>query len=357
MTREALIRAVLSRMKAQDAPASFPGWEDTVKFVFQALLGVGHLLAGPEETAGRIAREMAALRADPDEPLIEPLSPAWCRLNLRRAMAEGLEPRVIAGLMLASESPLPMTRRDVYDCCGELARSGEGRITEEAPLERILDEGWLPSHSEAYREARHPAYRVISADWIPCMEAVARIAERQNGAGRLLITLDGPCATGKSTLARKLARVFGGEVLHTDDFVIPHAQKTPERLAIPGGNCDADRLAGEVARPYKAGEAVRCRRYDFMADRLLPEEEIPDTPVLILEGSYCNLPVIRQYADLRLFLEAPWEVREERLRRRESPASLQRFYDRWIPLEDAYFAAYRLPDEGQILIRSGAEGC
>lgn len=168
-----------------------------------------------------------------------------------------------------------------------------------------------------------------------------RLAEK---AGPKLITLDGPCVSGKTTLAGELAAAFGAAVIHTDDFVIPHAQKTRERLAVPGGNCDVERLVREVVAPFKAGDPVRYRRYDCMADCLQPEEELPFAPCLILEGCYCNLPAIRAYADARLFLDAPWEIRERRLLERESAASMQRFLDRWIPLENAYFEAYHLPD-------------
>ena len=161
---------------------------------------------------------------------------------------------------------------------------------------------------------------------------------------KLLVTLDGPCASGKTTLAGELAEVFGACVVHTDDYVVPHAQKTPERLSVPGGNCDAERLAGEVAAPWKQEIEVRYRRYDCRADRLLPEEELPDSPVLIIEGSYCNLPIIRQYADVRLFDGTPEEIRMARLKKRESEASFRMFMERWIPLENAYFEAYHLPD-------------
>ena len=90
-----------------------------------------------------------------------------------------------------------------------------------------------------------------------------------------------------------------------------------------------------------------------MKDTLLPEEQLPDSRVMILEGSYCNLPPIRKYADVRLFLDAPWDIREARLLARESAASMRQFYDRWIPLENAYFAAYRLPDDGTVCIHGG----
>ena len=173
---------------------------------------------------------------------------------------------------------------------------------------------------------------------------------RGSAAERLLITIDGPCASGKTTLAEKLAAVLNAAVVHTDDYVIPHGQKTPERLAIPGGNCDADRLCKEVVIPWKRGDTAFIRKYDCRNDRLLPTEKLPDSRILILEGSYSNLPMIREHADVRVFVNTPWEIRQERLIRRESPQSLQRFYDRWIPLEDRYFEAYGLPDRECILL-------
>ena len=340
MNREDYEQMILCHLRENQIryPAMQP--QDTVKFVFQAMLGMGHLLSARGRVEQFILREMEQIPEDSGEPLTEQLSPDWCRLNLRRAKAYRLPSSVIAGLMFHSGGSLHFTRQDVSDFCAKWALSGE------VPT----DETWLPSHSAAYRELYHPAYRVVSADWIPYLEVIRRIAEKLPDSERLLITIDGPCASGKTTLARKLAPLFDAAVLHTDDFVIPHAQKTAERLAIPGGNCDADRLAGEVTAPWKRGDSVKYRRYDFRNDRLCPEEELPDCSVLILEGSYCNLPLIRQHADLRIFVTADWETREARLSVRESAQSLQRFRDLWIPLEDRYFEAYELPDRDCIVI-------
>ena len=167
---------------------------------------------------------------------------------------------------------------------------------------------------------------------------------------RLLITIDGPCASGKTTLAEKLAKILQAQVLHTDDFVIPHAQKTEARLAVPGGNCDIERLMNEVVLPWKEGQEVRYRRYDCRSDKMREEEKLPPACALILEGSYCNLPPIRETADLRIFLNTPREIREARLKKRESPESLTRFHEKWIPLENAYFEAFSLPDPGCLVI-------
>lgn len=346
---EAFERELLSRLREElrNRPASQP--QDAVKFVFQGLLGVGHLLSSRKAAAAYITREMESLEPDPAEDLCEVLSADWCRLNLRRVKAERLEPGAIAGLMLTSRSDVSFTRRDVLEVCKKMSFAG-GKPFDERELACVLDENWLPSHSEAYREAYRPAYRVISADWLPYLNAVVRINGALQGRERLTVTLDGPCASGKTTLAGKLAEVFGASIIHTDDFVIPHEKKTPERLAIPGGNCDAERLANEVLDPWMRGGTVRYRKYDCASDRLLPEEMLPDSRILIIEGCYCNLPQMRKYADVRLFLDAPREKRERRLAFRETEASMRMFYERWIPLENAYFDAFGLPDDGMELI-------
>ena len=185
---------------------------------------------------------------------------------------------------------------------------------------------------------------------------ILRVIRGKQGTDRLLVTLDGRCASGKTTLARALGAALSAPVLHTDDFVVPHAQKTETRLAIPGGNCDWERLEAEVFRPWKEGQPVSFRRYDFRQDCLLPAEELQPGSCLIVEGSYCSLPALRRYADVRLFLSLPEKLRLQRLAARETPESLQRFYDRWIPLEEAYFSAYALPDVGCVVV-NGEVSC
>ncbi|MBR4458126.1 MAG: hypothetical protein IKS31_04110 [Clostridia bacterium] len=349
MTDQALTDAVREHLRAHLASHPAAGAEDIVKYIFQALLGVGHLLGSPEQVESYLTGEMSALQPDPEEPLTEPVGPDWCRLNLRRAMAEGLAPRDIARLMLSAPSPAH-TRQEVADVC--LAIAGAEKLPDlRGVLACLEDPAWLPSHSEAYRAAYRPAYRVIGADWMSLTEAVCRIARLKREKKRVTVTLDGPCASGKTTIAQKLAEICDAAVLHTDDFVIPHAQKTPGRLAVPGGNCDSERIAAEVLAPWAAGKTPVFRRYDCHADCLLPPETLPDRPVLLLEGSYCNLPALRAYADLRLFADTPEDVRTERLLRRESPASMEMFRTRWIPLENAYFTAFGLPDADCIRVR------
>ena len=62
------------------------------------------------------------------------------------------------------------------------------------------------------------------------------IHRRLKENGRMKLAIDGMAASGKSTLACKLAEEFGGEVIHMDDFFLPMDLRTAERLEEPGGN-------------------------------------------------------------------------------------------------------------------------
>lgn len=322
---------------------------DVIKFVFQGMLGVGHLLADRDAVQRYIAMEMDGQVCAKEEPLIEVISPAWSRLNLRGAVAERLSPTVIANMMIASESCMDFSRSDVARVCESFAKELALPFGPK-DARQILEESWLPSHSELYRAAYHPAYRVIASDWEALTPAICTISKSMATGKRVLVTVDGPCASGKTTMAGKLAKAFDASVLHTDDFVVPHTRKTPERLSVPGGNCDWERLVREALAPWKKGERPRYQRYDCHTDCLLAPETLDAERVVILEGSYCNLPAIVEYADVQLFLNASEDVRMERLRMRESPQSLQRFHERWIPLEKAYFQTYGLPDRNCLIL-------
>ena len=144
-------------------------------------------------------------------------------------------------------------------------------------------------------------------------------------------------AGDRNLLAREMLR-----------FAPPKSTGLPEAQYEGMGRMIADYLTGkEAVFQYSfadaEGNTYRCfqqHEADHMAD----------CRALILEGSYCNIPLLRDTADVRFFLATAPEIREARLIARESPESLAMFRKRWIPLEDAYFAAFGLPDAGCIVL-------
>ena len=142
--------------------------EDVVKFVFQAMLGVGHLVSGADAIQKRLENEMAQNPADDTEPRTEDLSSRWVRLNLRPAKARGVTPEELAQRVYRSaQQPVPYTRQDVVDFCKALDLPNMDREKIKEAAERLLDGSFLLSHSQQYREACKPAYVVLLREEIP----------------------------------------------------------------------------------------------------------------------------------------------------------------------------------------------
>ena len=152
-----------------------------------------------------------------------------------------------------------------------------------------------------------------------------------------LIAIDGACGSGKTTLARALADALGAPVFHTDDFYLPFALRTPQRLQMPGGHINWERLAQEVLVPAVQGLPFLYRPYDAHADRWKKARSIVPQPVYIIEGTYSLLPALETYYAYKVFLKLDTDSQYRRLQKRESEEKLNDFINRWIPREERYF--------------------
>ncbi len=162
--------------------------------------------------------------------------------------------------------------------------------------------------------------------------------------GSVLLAIDGPCASGKSTLADELGNRYSAPVLRMDDFFLPPEKRTEERLSQPGGNVDSDRFVSEVLNPLVKGIPFTFRPWHCKTGMLGEEISISPSGLTIVEGAYALRPDLRDFYHLRVFLTAPLPLRLERIRHRNGQEGLAVFQSRWIPLEDAYFEACGVED-------------
>ena len=100
MDRERYIALTLENLRRHIETHPLAGPEDKVKFIFQALLGVGHLLGDKRGMIRYIENELSEQSVTVDEPLCELVGPGWMRLNLRTAAEEGLKPETIANMAI-----------------------------------------------------------------------------------------------------------------------------------------------------------------------------------------------------------------------------------------------------------------
>ncbi len=167
----------------------------------------------------------------------------------------------------------------------------------------------------------------------------------------LLAAIDGRCGAGKTTLASFLCEKFGWSVLHLDHFFLRPEQRTKERLGTPGGNVDYERFLEEVLVPIKKGvKELSYRPFDCHRQELAEPVLIRPSGVCLVEGSYSAHPALWDYCDLHVFLSIDAEEQMRRIVRRNGEDGARIFRERWIPMEEKYFAAYRTKVRGQLCL-------
>lgn len=168
----------------------------------------------------------------------------------------------------------------------------------------------------------------------------------------LTIVIDGRCASGKTTAAMLISKLFNAPVIHTDDFFLPPEMRTAERLSEPGGNIDRERFLAEAVQNLKLGKSFRYGKFDCKLGKISHFVTIPVSKVTVIEGAYSMHPCFGNYADIGLFFDIPYEKQLERIRKRNGDDSLEIFKNKWIPLEEAYFKAYRPHEFADIIIEN-----
>ena len=176
----------------------------------------------------------------------------------------------------------------------------------------------------------------------PLSLAAAPIVQAALAAAKdapVLLGIDGRCGSGKTTLANWLAQQLHCPVLHTDDFYLPLSARCEGWQQQPGANMDFYRLRQEVLQPLLCAQPAQYRAYSCAAGAFLPPTPLPSAPLTILEGSYSLHPALQTEFAVRVFVTCPPDVQAARLQAREG-ARYAQFVQRWIPLEEGYFAAH-----------------
>lgn len=182
-------------------------------------------------------------------------------------------------------------------------------------------------------------------------ELFERVGKCLGNAGRpCIIAIDGRCGSGKSTCGRLLAEKYSGNLLHMDDFYLRKEQRTKERYQTPGENIDHERVKETLAKWVKH-EPFVYQKFDHLT--LEPGENIFMYPadLLVVEGSYSFHKDLRDFYDLKIFLDIDPALQRERLRKREGE-NFRMFQEKWIPLEELYFERLHVQDYADIYIRN-----
>ena len=340
----------------QEHFCNHPGMElrGAIKFLYQSSMGGGHLIADPHGALARLEEEWERTEGDPAVPPTEPLGGGLCRLSLAACKGFGLAPSTVLALFLRGTEEFSRQPERLDRSLELLYRLPFPPKEIEAAIRRYRAAGMpMVEHSTAYRQAFSPAYRVVLQSDAALLPLLAAIDRSRRERPRTLAAIDGPCATGKSTLGARLSQLYGCPLFHMDDFFLLPERKTPERLAQPGGNVDYERFFAQVLAPLSRGEPVLYQPYRCHSGALAAARTIPPAPLAVVEGVYSLRPEFQPLYQVKCFLSAPWPVREARLLERCGPEGLERFRTLWIPLEDRYFQAFSISDACDTILETG----
>lgn len=166
---------------------------------------------------------------------------------------------------------------------------------------------------------------------------------------KIIIAIDGPCASGKTTLSCELSEIFDCNVIHMDDFFLPFEKRTVERMNEVGGNIDYERFKCEVADNITKNEDFTYSKFDCSTGKAEKKITVTSKKVNIIEGVYSLHPRFISIYDIKIYLNIDAQTQTSRLKER-SPEKLERFVGEWIPKENAYFEKFKIKDMCDIIL-------
>lgn len=154
--------------------AAYPLTEpaDAVKLVFQNEFGPGHLIGGTSKSLTRLELEISTLTRQASdnrkEPLYESIGEGLCRLNLRPCVQRGIPTEMVNRLFCEAGARVRGDGKRFLKKLQILTQMAEADAAPFSPAELdyyliLYREKGCPAvhHSDAYRAAYAPAYRVV----------------------------------------------------------------------------------------------------------------------------------------------------------------------------------------------------
>lgn len=330
---------------------------DIFKFIFQSSFGCEHMVSGESDVIGYIKKELSESEMC-GEALVEALDGDYSRVGLSY-LKNGLSAEILGKLFIMSakkEQDGEVKLKEKLEVAENMARDGLLPFSTNEFLTALScwREKGCPAvhHSDTFRKAYHPSYRVISNSFVPFLPVFARL-DTELKKGKVHVAIDGGAASGKSTFADILEKLYGCQVFHMDDFFLRPEQRTPERFAETGGNVDRERFLSEVLVPLKNTGKVNYRKLNCADFTLTEPITVKVGRLTVTEGSYSMHPDLAKYYDLSVFLEVSENLQRKRITARNSPFFAKRFFDEWIPMENRYFEGMNVKNRCDVAVYIG----
>lgn len=352
--------------------ARYPAMEpqDFAKLAYQSTFGPAHMVQSPDKVLAALLEEHKKAGTEPIPP--EPIGNGLCRLHITRALSALWELPLIGRMFTQTMGAAEGTAAELSETLEQLAALPVPGL--EGYLTAWRREGCPPvHHSEAFRRAYHPHYRVLRQDYarfLPALVPIDRLSRehytaylrlprpgdqlpgerasaylRRHGVRPFLVAADGRCGSGKTGFSSIVEQLIPGRkrTVHMDDFYLPWEKRALDWMETPAGNMNLERLRREILLPVRSGKPMAY--LPVLSGAPVPDEygnpieiDPDDVELILVEGTYSQHPSLAGYYDYKIFLTCEREEQTRRLQAREG--DYYPTFDRvWRTLEERYFAA------------------
>jgi deoxyadenosine/deoxycytidine kinase len=174
------------------------------------------------------------------------------------------------------------------------------------------------------------------------------------------VVVEGPIGVGKTSLARRLARSFGSELVleqGEDNPFLERFYRNPRAVAFQTQLHFLFQRARQMQELRQADlfERVRVADYLLDKDRLFARLTLDDEEFALYEQVYARLAIDAPVPDLVVYLQAPVDVLLERITRRGIPSEQlieRRYLERLAESYARFFLEY---DVAPVLMVNAAE--
>jgi uridine kinase len=197
------------------------------------------------------------------------------------------------------------------------------------------------------------------------VEVLARLIEQRRGdQDRFAVAVDGPDAAGKTTLAASLTVRLGEEAVAASMDGFHHLRAIRHRLGRASAEgyyretFDHATAISDLLTPFRDGApTVRVAAVDYDTDLpISPTVEVAPRAVLVVDGVFLQLPALRPFWDLVVYLRVSPELSRERGMARDARRGdvlddlAVRYRDRYLPGQAMYRAECDPEETADVLV-------
>lgn len=321
---------------------------DALKLCYQAAHGAEHAMTDVSGTRKWLREELKSVSPVGKWRLYEQISPELCRIDLGAWKFWDMKWQWLFNMFTFSEGSGDI--EPLLDSVRSLAERGGLPFTG-ADWEKELDgwDGGAVSHSEAYRSAEQPHYRIVPMRCVTALRVLQKMAQYPEGC---VVAIDGRSNSGKSTLGSMLAEITEGGLIRMDDLLSPASRMQVVSKGMPGGNVNYAMFQREVLPNLSSEKAFS---YPYFANHSLVinrKRRVRRSIYRIVEGSYSQHVVFGDYMDIRVFMRCDKATQRRRVIAREGEDMAASYFHIWIPQEEEYFDFFKLWEKADVLIET-----